>query len=308
MRKTQYATYARRLLPPLSSLSAFESAARNSSFTRAAEELSLTPGAVSRQITALEQLLGLRLFERTNNQSILTPAGQLYYESVVAGLTGLRAATAEVIASKGRGGVLRLGVLPTFGSRWLIPRIERFLELHRDLTVAFTTRLPGPFDFQREKLDAAIHFGDAVWPGAILEPLMGEELTLVASPALVKRQKFRAPSDLLRAVLLVHASQDRAWTEYFERHRLRRNNMQQTVKFEMFAMILQAAVSGLGVALVPSMLAQQELSSCQLIPLFDTRIKISHVYHFVYPQEKRDFYPVTAFREWLLSEVRTAIT
>src|SRR5579875_613981 len=148
---------SRRALPPLAALVAFDAAARHLSFTRASEELSLTQSAISRQITMLEASLGVSLFDRIRQRVILTEAGRSYAERIRDVLARLSAATEEAIAFRGHGGILRLGVPPTFGTRWLIPRMGRFFERHPEVTVSFTTRLPGAIDFRREGLDAVIH-------------------------------------------------------------------------------------------------------------------------------------------------------
>ncbi len=171
----------RLTVPSLSALAAFEAAARHGSFTRAAEELSLTQGAVSRQVAHLETVLGVALFQRARQRVALTPAGAAYAAEIRDGLSRLAAATVSTMAFRGAGGVLNLAILPTFGTRWLIPRLPRFTEAHPGITINFTTKLV-PFDFAREPLDAAIHFGDPVWPGARLHRLMGEEIVPVAAP------------------------------------------------------------------------------------------------------------------------------
>jgi LysR family transcriptional regulator, glycine cleavage system transcriptional activator len=146
-------SYSRRLLPPISELTAFDAAARTGSFTLAASELCLTQGAVSRQILLLENLLGIRLFERVRKRVVLTPAGAFYAERVREALAGLAAATAQTMASRGKGGILRLGLLPSFGTRWLIPRMPDFFERHHDVTVNFISQLPATFDLAQQTCD-----------------------------------------------------------------------------------------------------------------------------------------------------------
>ncbi|HLI22934.1 MAG TPA: LysR family transcriptional regulator, partial [Stellaceae bacterium] len=197
---------SRRALPPLAALVAFDAAARHLSFTRASEELSLTQSAISRQITMLEASLGVSLFDRIRQRVILTEAGRSYAERIRDVLARLSAATEEAIAFRGHGGILRLGVPPTFGTRWLIPRMGRFFERHPEVTVSFTTRLPGAIDFRREGLDAVIHVGQTVLPGIALHRLTAGELLAVASPSLIKTLPIREPKDLRRATLLIHRS------------------------------------------------------------------------------------------------------
>ncbi len=294
---------SRRLIPPLGSLVAFEAAARHASFTKAAAELNLTQGAVSRQVKDLEQRLGLALFERRRQRVYLTEAGRFYAEALRDTLARFASATAQTIAFQGRGGTLDLAILPTIGTRWLIPRLPDFFRRHPEITIRFSTRLR-PFDFEREGLDAAIHFGDAHWPGAVLHPLMGEVLVPVASPALIAAEGLHQPADLARPVLLVQATRPGAWGEWFAARGVAAPPSQPRLSFEQFAQVLQAAVAGLGVALAPRVLIGEELARGALEPMFDASVVSRQGYYFVYPEAKRNLPALIAFRDWLLAEAR----
>lgn len=293
-------SFSRRLIPPLGSLVAFEAAARLGSFTKAAAELNLTQGAVSRQVKDLEARLGLALFERVRQRVHLTEAGRFYAESLRDTLARFASATAQTIAFKGRGGTLDLAILPTIGTRWLIPRLPDFFRRHPEVTIRFSTRLR-PFDFEREGLDAAIHFGDAQWPGAVLHPLMGEVLVPVAAPSLIAGEGWRRPADLARATLLVQATRPRAWGEWFESQGIEAQPGQPRISFEQFAQVLQAAAAGLGVALAPQVLVADEIGRGELSVLFDAKVTSRQGYFFVYPEAKRGLPALIAFRDWLLS-------
>ncbi|MCF4164105.1 LysR family transcriptional regulator [Zavarzinia compransoris] len=292
----------RRLLPPIASLVAFEAAARHGSLTAAARELSLSQGAVSRQVKDLEQRLGVELFARVRQRVVLTEAGRFYAESLRDTLSRFAAATAQTIAFKGGGGTLDLAILPTFGTRWLIPRLPDFFARHRDVTIRFATRLR-PFDFAREGLDAAIHFGDAHWPGADLHRLMGEVLVPVASPALAAELDITGAGDVARATLLVQATRPRAWDDWYAAEDLTPPPGQPRLSFEQFAMVLQAAVAGLGVALVPKLLVAEELSRGELTVLFGRSVTTAQGYFLVYPSAKRALPALAAFRDWLLGVI-----
>ena len=165
-------SYHRRLFPSTSMLMAFDAAARTGSFTNAARELNLTQGAVSRQISALENQLETALFERARKSIYLTDAGKSYAEDIRSALQIIRNASLNLISNPS-GGTLNLAILPTFGTRWLMPKFPGFLLEHPDITVNFATKI-SPFDFQDENLHAAIHYGQPDWPGTESIFLMGE--------------------------------------------------------------------------------------------------------------------------------------
>ena len=289
----------RSLLPSLAALQAFEASARHLSFTRAAEELNLSQGAISRQVAALEQSIGVTLFERVRQRIVLTQAGTAYADDVRETLGRLSAATLNAIAFKGTSGSLELAILPTFGTRWLIPRLPDFSQRHPEVTLNFSTRIV-PFDFSREPLDAAIHFGDAVWPGAIMHRLMGETIIPVASPALIARLGIVSPEDVLKAPLLRQATRPRAWGEWFAAQGLDPERALNGPSFEQFAMVAQAAVAGLGLAIVPRFLVEDELKSGALTIPIEQPIESKQAYWLVYPEQKKDRPALKAFREWLL--------
>jgi LysR family glycine cleavage system transcriptional activator len=292
-----------RLVPSLGALQAFEAAARHLSFTRAAEELRLTQGAVSRQVAALEAQLSVRLFERVRQRIVLTPAGSAYAAEVRDLLGRLAAATLSTMAFKTTGGTLSLAVLPTFGTRWLIPRLPRFFQKHPEVTINFATRIV-PFDFAREPFDAGIHFGHPDWPGAAFHRLMGESIVPVASPALLKRLAIAEPADVLRAPLLQQATRPQAWGEWLAAQGIDPASGRAGPSFEQFAMVAQAAVAGLGMAIVPRFLVEEELASGQLVQPFARPVESGQAYWLVYPENRADRPALAAFRDWLLDECR----
>jgi len=295
----------RPYLPSLAALSVFEAAARHHSFTRAAEELGLTQGAVSRQVAQLEGLLCVRLFERVRQRVALTPAGTAYASEIRPLLERLTAATVNAMATKGQGGVLNLAILPTFGTRWLIPRLRGFVERHPDVTINFVTRLV-PFDFEVDALDAAIHFGRAIWPGAMLHRLMGEEILPVASPALVERESLDEPADALRVMLLQQVTRPNAWANWLAAQGLNPAAARPGARFEQFAMVAQAATAGLGLAILPRFLIEDELRAGTLVTPFGRPMVGEDAYYLVYPRAKATQPSVAAFRDWLLAECAAA--
>jgi LysR family glycine cleavage system transcriptional activator len=292
----------RRFVPSLSALVAFEASARLGSFTRAAEELNLTQGAISRQIKLLEDQLGITLFERVRQRIILTEGGTFFASEIRQTLDRFASATAQAMSFRTQGGILRLGMLPTFGTRWLIPRVPNFFAVNPGITINFSSHIR-QVDFQRDLLDAVIHFGEPRWPGVVLHKLMGEELIPVASPKLVKREKIKKPADLGRTTMLVQATRPEAWKAWYEHAGLGAMELMSELVFEQFAMVLQAAVAELGVALVPKVLVQQELDAGTLVPLFGQSIIDTKAYFFAYPQERANYPPLVAFRDWLLAQI-----
>lgn len=286
-----------RLLPSMSMLQAFSAAARCESFTEAAADLGLTQGAISRQVRALEQQLGAELFARVRKSVRLTAAGRRYAEEVDKALQTVRLASLDVMTHRA-GGTLNLAILPTFGTRWLIPRFPAFLREHPDITVYFSTKL-SPFDFKKEDLHAAIHYGRTDWPDTESTFLMKEETVPVAAPALLREQAVNAPADLLEMPLLHLATRPRAWPDWFRDAGFERPATTGMV-FEEIAAVAQAAAAGLGVSLLPRFLIENELARGELAIVLEQPLKSSFGYYLVTPRDRMAYAPVVAFREWLL--------
>ncbi len=293
----------RGFLPNVGNLLAFEATARHGSVSRAAEELSLTQSAVSRQIQQLEESLGVSLFHRSRQRVMLTDVGRMYAANVRNTLGELSDATHQAIALSGTRGVLNLATLPTFGTRWLIPRIPEFFAQHPDATVNFGVRLV-PFDFAAEPFDAAIHFGQPHWPGAVCEHLMNEECVPVCSPGYREREHIRSPQDLTRVTLLQQSTRPTAWAEWFSGVSADVSNPLRGPRFEQFAMVAQAAAAGLGAALIPQFLIADELASGRLEILFPQSLLSGGAYYLVYPEPKAEAPLVRSFRNWILAQTK----
>ncbi|MBN9046385.1 MAG: LysR family transcriptional regulator [Rhizobiales bacterium] len=290
---------SRRLLPSTSALAAFEAVARLMSFSAAAAELSLTQGAVSRQIAALEEQLGAALFDRTSRQVALSEAGRAYLKAVGPALASIRAASLQVM-SQMRGRTLNLAFLPTFGTRWLIPRVPRFVALHPDIILNFATRI-GQFDFDREGLDAAIHIGRPDWPNADCVFLMDETVAPVCSPAFLAAHPVEKPADLLKLPLFHMASRPGAWEHWFASAGVAAPPP-GGMRFEQFSNVSQACIAGLGVALMPQFLIRAEIESGQLVAAFPHSVKSPSSYYFVTPKARAASPAVAVFRDWLVAE------
>ncbi|WP_051341579.1 LysR family transcriptional regulator [Azospirillum halopraeferens] len=293
-------TIVRRFLPSMALLSAFEAAARHQSFTAAAAELNLTQSAVSRQIRALEEVLGAELFVRERQTVRLTLAGERYAQTVREALQHISAATLTFRANP-RGGTLNLAILPTFGTRWLAPRLPGFLAGHPGITVNLTTRL-APFDFRIDAVDAAIHFGAPDWPGAELDDLMGETVVPACSPALRDRLRPAGPEDLLDAPLLHLVSRPDAWERWFEAAGVPAKGVRGML-IDQFATAAQAATAGLGVALLPRFLFEAELARGDLVEAVAAPVESPGRYYLAWPGRREGYPPLQAFRDWIRAEV-----
>ncbi|MCZ6831612.1 MAG: LysR family transcriptional regulator [Gammaproteobacteria bacterium] len=293
-------SYQRRLLPSTSMLRAFDAAARCGSFTVAADELKLTQGAISRQVCALENQLEVALFRRVGKTIQLTDAGKVYAQEIHRALQAIRNASLTAMTSP-RTGSLNLAILPTFGTRWLMPRFPSFLEQNPDITVNFVTRL-SPFDFRSENLHAAIHYGSPDWPDTQSTFLMGEEAFPVCSPKFMREHSPHSPEQLAELPLLQLSSRAKAWDNWFQSSGIAPPRAQGMV-FEQMSIIAQAAVAGLGAALLPRFLIQSELERGELVVITDRPLQDSLGYYLVTPVEKSDYAPVVALRTWLLKMV-----
>ncbi len=291
---------ARRFLPSLSLLTAFQAAARTGSITAAARELDLTQSAVSRQIKALENQLGVELFLRERQTIRLTVAGDSYAREIREALRRISSASLNLRANP-HGGTLNLAILPTFGARWLAPRLGQFLATNPGITINLVTRL-SPFDFRLDSIDAAIHFGDAVWPGAELTLLMREETIPACSPDFKQAHEIQAPSDLLHVPLLHLTTRPDAWERWFTETGVVFENLHGML-FDQFATASQAAIGGLGVALLPTFLIQDELARGELVAAVDRPMQSAQRYYLAFPRERAAYPPLVAFREWIVKEL-----
>src|SRR6516225_2719992 len=203
-----------RKVPSTAALSAFETAARHQSFTKAADELAVTQSAICRQIGSLEDFMGVKLFRRDRRGVSLTEAGMLYSRKVASRLDEVERDTLELMAKGGHGGSLELAVVPTFATKWLLPRIPAFNGEYPDITVNFTVRTR-PFLFDDTTFDAAIHAGAAIWPGTEGTFLMRESLIAVCSPKLIAPRTRLTAADWRRYPLLQQSTRPYAWRDWF---------------------------------------------------------------------------------------------
>lgn len=293
----------RRKIPSTAALSAFESAARHQSFTKAADELAVTQSAVCRQIGALEDFLGVKLFRRGRRGVALTEAGVSYSRNVTARLDEVERDTLELMAKGGQGGALELGVVPTFATKWLLPRLSAFAAAHPGITVNLHARTR-PFLFDDTPFDAAIHAGTAAWPGTEGVFLMRENLVAVCSPALLHPRTSMGKADWGRHTLLQQSTRPYAWRDWFSSRALVVEGDMAGPRYELYSMLAEAAVHGLGLALIPRFLIEDELRRGILVQVARHEYLSDRSYYLIYPERKSENAALAAFRAWLEAEAR----
>lgn len=294
----------RRKIPSNTALIAFETAARHGSFARAAHELSLTEGAISRQIGRLEEFLGVTLFERVGNRVRLLPNGERYAAQVRESLDRLDRDSQYLMGQPSDGASLDIATVPTFAMRWLIPRLLRFQQKHPNITVHLCERTE-PFVLAGSGFNAAIHFEHPAWTGMHTYPLLNEVLIPVCHPSLLKSMDAQTALDTLPRL---HRRQNpEAWHRYAEETGLSLSNPALGARYDLHAMLIEAALAGLGVALVPRFYIETELDQGRLVAPWPEGKTIAKTFSLVLP-EPIDLgqEPLKAFARWLIDEAKTA--
>ncbi len=291
-------------LPPLNALRAFEAAARHLSFSKAADELSVTPAAVSHQIKGLEEWLGIPLFRRLNRAVMLSDEGQSYLVGVRDGLEAINSAT-EKLLQQGTSGALTVSTLPSFAVRWLLPRLTRFRDKHPDIDIRLSAN-EHITNFRKEDVDVVIRYGRGPYPGLHSELFMNEDsLFPVCSPALLEGKfPLCSPEDLIHHTLL-HDDLRIDWETWLSAAGLKGIDPRKGPSFNDSSMVLMAAMAGQGVALGRSTLAAEDLASGRLVKPFDMELKAGSAYHIVCPLEHMDRPQIVAFRNWLFEEAES---
>lgn len=297
---------SRSLIPDNATLQAFEAAARYGSFTQAATELNLSQSAVSRQVKDLETRLGLVLFERVRQRVVLSENGRWLLPEVQRLLGHVEDMTLRAIGARNVAGVLSIATLPTFGSRWLVPRLPGFLAEHPDAQVNVAARA-APFDFAEESFDLAIHYGQPVWPHASCHYLCSEELLPVATRAFAAR--FCAalennPDEGLAQVSLLHLdSRPKLWAQWLFQKGGDPASAYRGHRFDQFSLIIEAASAGIGAALLPRYLIEQELDTGRLVVMHERPLLVDLAYYVVLPDGKSTNPLCQAFQAWIGCQV-----
>ncbi|CAB5653869.1 LysR family transcriptional regulator [Comamonas aquatica] len=285
----------RRPIPSTQALACFEASARHESYTRAAQELALTQSAVSRQVIALEEFVGVALFRRTRHGVSLTPAGALYAKKVRGWLQGLERDTLDLMSHQGQGGTVNLAAVPTFATRWLMPRLPLLARQHPDITVHIEVQTR-PFLFADTVHDAALYAGTPEqvgnWPGVQVLKLMDEDVVPVCSPTVLGKAAARdlgrawqpvAPEVLARLPLLQQSTRPYGWQQWFQSVGVDAPRALDGPRYELFSMLAVAASHGLGVALIPPMLVEAELARGELVVACAQPLRGERSYYLITP-------------------------
>jgi LysR family glycine cleavage system transcriptional activator len=289
---------------PLAGLRTFEAAARHQSFLKAADELAVTPGAVSRQIKALEIELGVRLFERFNRAVRLTPAGERLAEGVRQGLGSMQAAVAE--ARGARSGPLAVSVMHSLAARWLVPRVHDFQQRYPEIQVlvAASDLLA---DLVRDRIDVAIRYGIGPYRGFAATRLIATRMFPVCSPRFLLSQPLERPGDLAQALLLSDVNimpEETTWSHWLEAAGVPEVDASRGLQFSNTYLAIEAALAGRGVALAQEAMVVDELAAGRLVRPFAIAVPGAYSHWVVTLPEKADQPAIRRLRSWLVEQAQ----
>jgi LysR family glycine cleavage system transcriptional activator len=288
-------------MPPLPALRAFESAARHGSFSMAAMELSLTHGAIGHQVRALEENMGVQLFDRIGRGLLLTSDGRAFAEQVRKALLDIAAATSQV-RRKVDNNKLTLSALPSFATRWLVPRIGRFIAKNPDLELLIQTTI-AVVDFKREPVDLCIRFGVGPWEGLWSERFLDDTYYPVCAPSFQQNNGSIENPAQLRHLPLLSCSHE-PWMPWFRAAALKNMAEPRGVTYSDAVNLLDAAKEGQGIALARHSLVKEDILSGQLQRLFSVSVSSQMSYHLVSAHSTAETCKVKRFRAWLWSELK----
>lgn len=293
----------RRYLPSLASLHAFEAAARYMNFTKAADDLGLTQSGISKQIQNLEEFLGVTLFHRSGPRLVLTELGANYYRDVALTLDRLQEISIDAVRGRTVDSSLMIGTHPTFAARWLPERLSSFIEAHCDIPLEITTTTPA-MDFETTRLDVTVLRGAGTWLHARAIELFPETLAVVASPRLIPFRQKLQPLEFSNYPMLQNAGRPSLWLNWLRLAGLSYSGRIQGTRFSNHEMIINAALNGIGIAVVPTFYVERELESKALHMPFGEPIRSDDSYFVVYPERKAHNANIILFRDWLLRQTK----
>ncbi|SDL72853.1 transcriptional regulator, LysR family [Franzmannia pantelleriensis] len=294
-----------RNLPSTTAMQCFEAAARHKSFTRAAEALSLTQSAVSKQVAQLEAHLQHKLFRRVRRSLVLTPEGAIYLSDVRKVLAQIEMSTHAIMTYSGNSEVLKVATLPSFGARWLADRLPAFLADNPRISLEFHDRVED-FDLEQQNIDVAFFYGHGSWPDLECHKLADEEMVAVAAPELLAKHAPSGARDLAELPLLHLSTRPEAWHQWFTEQQLGTDRSYHGTRFETFPMLIRTAMAGGGVALVPRFTVDEELAAERLVITSPHRLRSASAYYLVYPEHLGELAKVRRFVGHILASLSPA--
>lgn len=289
-------------LPPLNALKAFDSVARHESVSHAANELCVTPGAITKQIQHLESFLGVPLFIRRHRQIILNEQGKIFQRAVSKALLEIQTATNNIKGSV-QNSTLKIRSYTTFSIRWLIPHAPKFLSANPEISLELTTSLD-PVDFARDNIDCAIRLGSGDWPNATSTKLIDNVIVPVCSPQYLKGKKMKTPKDLLACNLLHIKRRPNDWNLWFSGIGLSVDSIPQGMMCENSEIAYSAAKEGLGIAMAQYFLVRDDIELGKLVrPVMQSHDCGDNTYYLVMPSNTQQNIHSRKFKEWILSEI-----
>ena len=293
----------KRLCPTINELLAFDAVARHESLTQAAGALCITVSAVSKQITSLEAFTDRKLLQKNGRGVALTGPGRVYWQKISGSLRTLETATLELQSGDGNTGVLTLASVPTFLTKWLIPRLPDFRKCSPSVTLSFSQHL-GPLEEMPSGVDLAIRYGRGEWPGVVSDYIAGKEFVLIASPGLVSARHLSAVGGVADNTLLHHEGAPSAWRQWAASHGVAESTLQSGPRFAQYSAVIQAAISGLGVGLVPRILVLEELDNRELVVPCGKSITVDQGHYLCFKADRMDVPVLAAFRSWILGQAQ----
>ncbi len=293
----------KRLCPTIHELLAFDAVARHESLTHAAGSLCITVSAVSKQLSSLEEFVGRPLLQRNGRGVALTGPGRLYWQKISGSLRALETATFEMQSGDGGAGILTLASVPTFLTKWLIPRLPDFRKKSPSVTLSFTQHL-GPNEEMPSGVDAAIRYGHGEWPGVVSDYLAGKEFVLIAAPGLMASGRLGEPGNVPEHTLLHHEGAPSAWRQWAAHHGVAESVVQSGPRFAQYSAVIQAVASGLGIGLVPRILVLEELAKGSLAVPCGDPVTVDQGHYLCFRADRMELPVLAAFRNWIVAQAR----
>ncbi|RDI59995.1 LysR substrate-binding domain-containing protein [Microvirga subterranea] len=288
----------------MTSLRVLLAVAEHGTASGAAEAVNLTQSAVSKHLRALEETMGATFFTRGSRGLVPTEAGRIYIKHARTALAELETAGVRISALKASPWSVRLHVLPIIGDRWLLPRFSRFAEQYPDIDVQFTSFVTAD---TTEAADGTFRFGEGHWPGQRADYLFGRDVALVgAAPLLARMGGLETAADVGRYTVLDHFQTPLRWSEFGAAHGIDGFEPAHTIRFGFYSLVIRAAISGQGLALVPRRLVQEELVSGRLVNPAGLGFKSRNAYWFTVPEDRPVRPGLEAFHRWLLEEIKAS--